>query len=111
MATYPTIPQHPSTTRSPISNKKIDVSADGTIRARIDYSVIIYDFSIKHSMISTSLKDNIMTFYDTNDSVNFTFNYSADLVDYTLMFEEEPVPTWIASDVWDVEFKAKGIKL
>ena len=111
MATYPVLNQDWFSTRTPVTNTKIDLSADGTVRGTTQFSNTVYDFNIKHPLITTAEKNSIQTFYDTNKNLTFSFVYDGDSATYNLVFKNEPQMVPRAPGYWDVIMSAIGNKV
>jgi len=108
MATYPVLKQSYSSTRSAISNVKIEIAADGTQRGQNNYSKTVYNFNIMHPYLTDDEQTSIQSFYDANSDIPFTFNYAKDLENYTLIFTQEPDFNKVTYNRWDVTMKAIG---
>lgn len=110
MAIYPALNQEWSSTRNPVTNTKIDLATDGTVRGTSQFTETVYDFTIKHPLITTDQKNSIQTFYDTNKNLLFQFVYDGDSLTYDLVFKNEPTVIPRAPGYWDVMLYAIGTK-
>lgn len=111
MATYPVLNQSYESTVSPIDNNKVSTSADGTLRAKVTYSETVFELNVVHPFLSTTDKDSIITFYNTNKNLNFTFNLASESQDYTCIFKSQPEVQKISSSFWNVTMKAIGTQV
>lgn len=86
----------------------IDRADDGTVRGRVGFADTLYTFQILHSIISSTDKDAIWTFYNANKAAAWTFTYQGDT--YTLRFIAPPAETHLKGDWWKVVIRAIGTR-
>lgn len=108
MANYPTLQQSSNSKFSPIDSTVIDLSSDGTVRGRVKHSDTVYSATVIHSYITAEEKDSILSFYEDNQNVYFTFLRKADGKYYQLIFLGRPEDVRHNVTYWSVASKMIG---
>jgi len=108
MAAYPSIPIDNSTQISADGGISVDRAEDGTIRGRVSYAETVYTMKLVHTLLTSTQRDTLMTFYDTNKALSWTFTYDSDT--YTLRFMGAPQHQHLSGGWWNVTVSAIGTK-
>lgn len=109
MSNYPIITIDNTSNLNPITDNEVMVGTNGEVRAASNNTVYdSYQFSIKHSHISTALKDSIMEHYENHRRLEFNYYCILDYKTYFCYYESEPNPRRISDDKWDVSTKLRG---
>ena len=103
MAQYPiNLPQVIGTSFNEESGAVVSRSINGRPRIRNNFSQIWRTGEIIHDLSQSEL-DSLMTFYNANKAVAFTFIYQADNVTYSCQFASSPISRPILGGRYDVK--------
>jgi hypothetical protein len=104
MAVYPTFGQDISSTETLLDDIQVDRASNGRIRLRGFYASSVKEYSVVHTLTTTN-KDILETFYNTNRNTSFTFTWVPDNSSHTCMFSGAPTFTIIGPGFWTVTTK------
>jgi len=83
------------------SGAVVSRSINGRPRIRNNFSQVWRTGTIVHELSQSEL-DSLMTFYNDNKSIAFTFTYQADNVTYSCQFEKAPQAKPVLGGRYDV---------
>lgn len=111
MATYPDIDQSFDSSVRQDGGVSLDEADDGSLRGRSAYAENMYDLEIIHPWISTTDKNTLLTFYDTNKTAVNTFTLDADGNDYSVVFVQPPAWKKHSATHWTVTMYMRGTQV
>ena len=87
MASYPSeLPYCRGSERIIRPGTQIDVATDGTLRGRRFYAADLYEFHLVHHAISSTQRDTLLAFYETNKISLIEYTWNEDSAVYEVYF-------------------------
>lgn len=108
MASYPNIGIDNGSRFTGDDDTQVDFASDGTIRGRVGFGATIYNGQIIHNLITSTERDTLVAFYETNKTVSFTFTYDGST--YTMRFKGKPKEQHLQGGWWRVDVQMIGNK-
>lgn len=104
MADYPSFGQDISSTETLLDDIQVDRASNGLVRLRGFYDTPSKEYSVVHTLTTTD-KNTIETFYNTNRNISFGFTWVLDNSTHTCMFSAAPTLAIIGTGFWTVTNK------
>lgn len=108
METYPDICISHDSERNPVDSHNIEISSNGEIRGQKLFDASVYEFVIKHPLITDAEVTTLKAFYAANETISFVYVDDSDGASYNLIFEQEPIYQKATYSGWNVTVLAQG---
>jgi len=111
MAAYPNYKISPSSSKVPATGVKVDMMADGSVRAVCFYTTPTYRFNIVHKDLPFADVSNLLQFYENNKTLQVTLTWPSDGSTYSVLFEKPPSEAYQYPMVADVSVSLIGKRI
>ena len=111
MAAYPNYKISPSSSKVPATGVKVDMMADGSVRAVCFYTTPTYRFNIVHKDLPFADVSNLLQFYENNKTLQVTLTWPSDGSTYSVLFEKPPSEAYQYPMVADVTVSLIGKRI
>lgn len=108
MASYPSYYQSLETRVVPANSMVSDRSDSGRIRGRDLFVGNQVEIECHHAELTDTEKAALDTFFDTNRTLLFTWQYAGDSTVYDVLFLSPPAWEWQGVDAWKCVVKMAG---